>query len=342
VIATFADGTTAHSNLLIGADGIRSTVRRIIDPHAPAARYVPVLNLGGEIPDFPVTSLHRPVDEFQMMFGRRCFFGITPTPTGGAVWFANPPQPPRARARRTRPDHARAVADTPRRPAGRRPRTGRRPDPASRPARHARDPAAVDHLRPAQRPDLAPRPARHHRRRRPRHRPFRRSRRGALPRGRRHHRAMPTRPARPPDSLRHVRATAPRARREDRRERQPRQHQQGRRTRRPHSPRRRPADRLPPAEQERQRRHPLDHQPPRRLGHGPAHRGVRPLGRTPSRAGECSVSRRQHDGQLGKEVPQTILGGTAMIDPSEPLACSCPHAAGMMRRCRRGGRTRSI
>jgi FAD-dependent urate hydroxylase len=93
VIATFADGTTAHSNLLIGADGIRSTVRRIIDPHAPAARYVPVLNLGGEIPDFPVTSLHRPVDEFQMMFGRRCFFGITPTPTGGAVWFANPPQP---------------------------------------------------------------------------------------------------------------------------------------------------------------------------------------------------------------------------------------------------------
>ena len=93
VIATFADGTTARSSVLIGADGIRSTVRRIIDPHAPAARYVPVLNLGGEIPDLPVTSLHRPVDEFQMMFGRRCFFGITPTPTGGAVWFANPPQP---------------------------------------------------------------------------------------------------------------------------------------------------------------------------------------------------------------------------------------------------------
>jgi 2-polyprenyl-6-methoxyphenol hydroxylase-like FAD-dependent oxidoreductase len=28
-----------------------------------------------------------------MMFGKRCFFGIIPTPTGGAVWFANPPEP---------------------------------------------------------------------------------------------------------------------------------------------------------------------------------------------------------------------------------------------------------
>lgn len=93
VIASFADGSTARASVLLGADGIRSTVRRIVDPDAPAARYVPVLNLGGEIPRFPMSSLHRPADEFQMMFGRRCFFGIAATPTGGAVWFANPPLP---------------------------------------------------------------------------------------------------------------------------------------------------------------------------------------------------------------------------------------------------------
>ncbi|MEU0463144.1 FAD-dependent monooxygenase [Amycolatopsis sp. NPDC006131] len=46
VTATFADGSTAHADLLIGADGLRSTVRTIIDPGAPPPRYVPLLNTG--------------------------------------------------------------------------------------------------------------------------------------------------------------------------------------------------------------------------------------------------------------------------------------------------------
>ena len=37
VTATFADGTTATADILLGADGIRSTVRGLIDPAAPAA-----------------------------------------------------------------------------------------------------------------------------------------------------------------------------------------------------------------------------------------------------------------------------------------------------------------
>ncbi|MFC4947224.1 FAD-dependent monooxygenase [Pseudonocardia sp. GCM10023141] len=38
--ATFADGTTARGGLLIGADGLNSTVRSLIDPSARAPRYV--------------------------------------------------------------------------------------------------------------------------------------------------------------------------------------------------------------------------------------------------------------------------------------------------------------
>ena len=53
-------------------------------------RYVPVLNIGGYIPDFPLDT---PPDEFQMMFGTRCFFGWTAAPDGSAGWFANPPHP---------------------------------------------------------------------------------------------------------------------------------------------------------------------------------------------------------------------------------------------------------
>jgi FAD-dependent urate hydroxylase len=90
VEVAFADGTTAEGDLLIGCDGIRSRVREIIDPEAAPVRYVPVLNIGGFIPDFPLDT---PPDEFQMMFGTRCFFGWTAAPDGSAGWFANPPHP---------------------------------------------------------------------------------------------------------------------------------------------------------------------------------------------------------------------------------------------------------
>ncbi|KAA8880595.1 FAD-dependent monooxygenase [Nocardia colli] len=88
VQASFADGTTAVGDLLIGADGIHSRVRAVIDPRARAPRYVPVLNVGGYIPDF---SVEVPPKEFRMQFGTRCFFAWVNTPDGGIVWFANPP-----------------------------------------------------------------------------------------------------------------------------------------------------------------------------------------------------------------------------------------------------------
>ncbi len=89
VIATFADGGTAEGDLLIGCDGIRSRVRQVIDPSAPPARYVPVLNIGGVVPDMTVDA---PAGEFQMVFGRRCFWAYVTTPDGRVAWFANPPR----------------------------------------------------------------------------------------------------------------------------------------------------------------------------------------------------------------------------------------------------------
>ena len=89
VAARFEDGTEAEGDLLIGADGIHSRTRRIIDPSAPGARYIPVLNIGGyaggvSVPAEPGT--------FRMVFGKRAFFGYAVHPSGEIWWFANPPR----------------------------------------------------------------------------------------------------------------------------------------------------------------------------------------------------------------------------------------------------------
>jgi FAD-dependent urate hydroxylase len=47
VRAVFEDGTDATGDVLIGADGVHSAVRRLIDPDAPAPTYVGLVNLGG-------------------------------------------------------------------------------------------------------------------------------------------------------------------------------------------------------------------------------------------------------------------------------------------------------
>jgi FAD-dependent urate hydroxylase len=88
VVARFADGTEAEGDLLIGADGLRSRTRTLIDPRAPAARHVGLLNAGGYargviVPGEPGTMY--------MFFGRRCFFCYLPHPDGEVWWFANPP-----------------------------------------------------------------------------------------------------------------------------------------------------------------------------------------------------------------------------------------------------------
>jgi FAD-dependent urate hydroxylase len=90
VAARFQDGTTAAGDLLVGADGVHSATRRLIDPEAPAGRYVGLVNFGGYTHDAGVAA---EPGVWHMVFGRRAFFGYVLDPAGGAVWFANVPRP---------------------------------------------------------------------------------------------------------------------------------------------------------------------------------------------------------------------------------------------------------
>ena len=90
VVAAFADGTREQGDLLVGADGVHSATRRLLDPAAPAARYVGLVNFGGYTPGSAGTT---EPGTWRMIFGRRAFFGYVADPAGGTVWFANVPRP---------------------------------------------------------------------------------------------------------------------------------------------------------------------------------------------------------------------------------------------------------
>jgi len=89
VTALFADGPAETGDLLVGADGIRSVARRLIDPGAPGGRYVGLTNFGGVTPGANVDG---EPEAWHMIFGRRAFFGYGAAPGGGVVWFVNWPR----------------------------------------------------------------------------------------------------------------------------------------------------------------------------------------------------------------------------------------------------------
>ena len=88
VEATFSDGSVAAGDLLVGADGVHSRTRSLVDPAAPRARFGGLLSIGGR-----ATGVDLPRDPgvFHMIFGRRAFFGYTGGDGGPAWWFANLP-----------------------------------------------------------------------------------------------------------------------------------------------------------------------------------------------------------------------------------------------------------
>jgi FAD-dependent urate hydroxylase len=95
VTAHFADRTQAAADVLIGADGIYSTVRGLIDPDAPTPRYTGLVSFGGFAPNPGLPALP---DTWTMVFGRRAFLGYFIPDTTQVWWFVNvPSREPRSR-----------------------------------------------------------------------------------------------------------------------------------------------------------------------------------------------------------------------------------------------------
>jgi 2-polyprenyl-6-methoxyphenol hydroxylase-like FAD-dependent oxidoreductase len=90
--ATYADGSTETADLLVGADGVHSVVRRLIDHAAPQGRYVGLTNFGG-ITHAGSVPIDLEAETWQFWFGRHAFFGAHAMPCGDFVWFANVPRP---------------------------------------------------------------------------------------------------------------------------------------------------------------------------------------------------------------------------------------------------------
>jgi 2-polyprenyl-6-methoxyphenol hydroxylase-like FAD-dependent oxidoreductase len=88
--AHFADGSSASADMLIGADGVHSTVRRLIDPNAPAARYLNLLGFEGVADDAADTRALAP-GTMTFAFGRRAYYLYWKLPDGRIGWGANLP-----------------------------------------------------------------------------------------------------------------------------------------------------------------------------------------------------------------------------------------------------------
>jgi 2-polyprenyl-6-methoxyphenol hydroxylase-like FAD-dependent oxidoreductase len=90
VTAVFADGDARRFDVLIGADGVHSTVRGLIDPAAPGPRFTGMVAVEGrsaaEVPVEPGTMT--------FAFGKRGYYLYWPAAGGGTVWGVNLPHRP--------------------------------------------------------------------------------------------------------------------------------------------------------------------------------------------------------------------------------------------------------
>ncbi|MFE0027298.1 FAD-dependent monooxygenase [Amycolatopsis sp. NPDC059021] len=92
VTAWFADGTSATGDILVGADGLRSLVRRLIDPAVPEPRYTGISVVYGYARDVAAAP-----GIYRMVQGRFAAFGCTTGPDRVTSWFARVPDTERSR-----------------------------------------------------------------------------------------------------------------------------------------------------------------------------------------------------------------------------------------------------
>lgn len=87
VTAHFADGSAATADVLVGADGIKSMVRTLIDPQAPAADYLGMLGFGA----YTRCSFDLAPRTMVFAYGKNAYYLYWSLPDGRIGWGANLP-----------------------------------------------------------------------------------------------------------------------------------------------------------------------------------------------------------------------------------------------------------
>ena len=90
ITAHFADGSQATADILLGADGIRSTVRTLIDPDAPGPSYAGLISFGAQVQGSTTPSTR---SRMNMSFGKQAFLGYQVLDDASGIWFVNLPHP---------------------------------------------------------------------------------------------------------------------------------------------------------------------------------------------------------------------------------------------------------